>query len=67
MIQLIRSKFPGATDVAVVDVSGGCGAMYEVYVEAAEFKGLRTLKECCHTLQNGRIACAGGLKFELML
>lgn len=27
------------------DVSGGCGAMFEVYVKDAEFKGLNTVKQ----------------------
>lgn len=31
--------------VKVTDVSGGCGAMFEVFVEAQEFKGLNTLKQ----------------------
>ncbi len=42
--QLCR-RFPGATNVAVVDVSGGCGAMYEVYVEAPQFAGLRLVRQ----------------------
>ena len=45
LVGVLRRAFPGATDVAVVDVSGGCGAMYEVYVEAAEFAGLRLVKQ----------------------
>lgn len=27
------------------DVSGGCGAMYEIHVESADFKGLSTIKQ----------------------
>ena len=34
-----------ATDLAVVDISGGCGSMYEVYVEAPDFKGMRIVKQ----------------------
>ncbi|XP_065367552.1 bolA-like protein 3 [Calliphora vicina] len=41
---LLISRFPQAT-VKVTDVSGGCGAMFEVFVEAPEFKGLNTLKQ----------------------
>ena len=42
---LLRKRFPGAKDVQVVDVSGGCGSMYEVHIEATEFKGLRTIQQ----------------------
>ena len=45
LIGLLRQRFPGATDVAVADVSGGCGAMYEVYVEAPDFKGVRAVRQ----------------------
>ena len=45
MIGLLKAKFPGATDIAVVDVSGGCGSMYEVFVEAPEFHGVRMVKQ----------------------
>lgn len=45
LVSILRSAFPGATDVAVVDVSDGCGAMYEVYVEAPQFSGLRTVRQ----------------------
>ena len=43
LIRALSEGFPGATDIVVVDVSGGCGAMYEVHVEAPQFKGLRTV------------------------
>lgn len=26
-------------------MSGGCGAMYEIHVESADFKGLSTIKQ----------------------
>ncbi len=45
LVSVLRSRFPGATDIAVVDVSGGCGAMYEVYLEAEEFRGSRLVKQ----------------------
>lgn len=41
---VLQKRFPGA-DVKVEDVSGGCGAMFEIYVEAAEFKGLPIVKQ----------------------
>ncbi|KAK3605736.1 hypothetical protein CHS0354_013534 [Potamilus streckersoni] len=40
---VLRQKFPGAKSVQVNDISGGCGAMYEVLVEAEEFRGKRTV------------------------
>jgi stress-induced morphogen len=45
LISLLRDRFPSATDMAVVDVSGGCGSMYEVFVEAPDFKGMRTVRQ----------------------
>lgn len=40
---IIREKFPKASFVQVQDISGGCGAMYEVQVMAEEFRGKRTI------------------------
>mmetsp|Transcript_16500 Transcript_16500/g.51660 ORF Transcript_16500/g.51660 Transcript_16500/m.51660 type:complete len:98 (+) Transcript_16500:46-339(+) len=34
-----------ATAVRVEDVSGGCGAMYRIYVESPKFKGVPTVKQ----------------------
>jgi stress-induced morphogen len=45
LIDQLRVKFPKATDIAVADVSGGCGAMFEVFVEAPDFKGMRVVKQ----------------------
>ena len=45
IISSLAASFPTATDIAVVDVSGGCGSMYEVYVEAPDFKGMRVVKQ----------------------
>ena len=45
LIETLQTKFPGATDIQVVDVSGGCGSMYEVFVEASEFHGLRIVQQ----------------------
>jgi len=41
----LTAAFPAATDVAVVDVSGGCGSMYEVFVEAPDFRGVRLIRQ----------------------
>jgi len=45
IITTLRKAFPTATDMAVVDVSGGCGSMYEVFVESPDFAGLRVVKQ----------------------
>ena len=45
LINILKGKFPSATDIAVVDISGGCGSMYEVYVESPDFKGIRLVKQ----------------------
>ena len=45
LIDVLRKRFPGAKDIQVLDSSGGCGSMYEVYIEAAEFKGLRVIQQ----------------------
>ncbi|KAF6205700.1 hypothetical protein GE061_019873 [Apolygus lucorum] len=42
---ILNSAFPKAKSVEVLDVSGGCGAMYEIYVEAPQFKGLSIVKQ----------------------
>ncbi|KAH8057437.1 hypothetical protein JL720_14162 [Aureococcus anophagefferens] len=41
----------GAVEVAVEDVSGGCGAMYKCYIESPRFAGLNTIKQ--HKLVQG--------------
>lgn len=45
MIEILRATFPNSTDIAVVDISGGCGSMYEVYVESKDFKGMRLVQQ----------------------
>ena len=45
LIDILKEKFPSATDIAVVDISGGCGSMYEVFVESPDFKGIRLMKQ----------------------
>ncbi|CAL8097259.1 unnamed protein product [Orchesella dallaii] len=46
----INKAFPNATKVVVEDISGGCGSMYQIYIEAPDFKGLSTVKQ--HLLVN---------------
>ncbi|XP_063045069.1 bolA-like protein 3 [Engraulis encrasicolus] len=47
---VLKEKFPQATSLKVVDISGGCGAMYEIHIESDEFKGKRTVQQ--HQLVN---------------
>merc|ERR1719234_2303464 len=41
IIAALAKSFPNATDIAVVDISGGCGSMFEVFIEAPDFRGVR--------------------------
>ena len=45
LINILKEKFPSATDIAVHDISGGCGSMYEVFLESPDFKGMRLVKQ----------------------
>jgi len=45
MISILRNRFPQAQLIEVTDVSGGCGAMFDINVVAPEFKGLNTVKQ----------------------
>ncbi|XP_049808488.1 bolA-like protein 3 [Schistocerca nitens] len=51
--EILRQQFPKAKSIDVVDISGGCGAMFEISVEAQEFKGLNTVKQ--HRLVNNAL------------
>lgn len=37
--------FYQAKDIQVNDISGGCGAMYEITVESYEFQGISRVKQ----------------------
>lgn len=50
IVKILREKFPLASSLKVVDISGGCGAMYEIHIESSEFKGKRTVQQ--HQLVN---------------
>ncbi|KAG8574805.1 hypothetical protein GDO81_009343, partial [Engystomops pustulosus] len=43
--QVLKTRFPLASSVRVVDISGGCGAMYEIHIESEEFKEKRTVQQ----------------------
>uniref|UniRef100_A0A8C2DEI1 BolA-like protein 3 n=1 Tax=Cyprinus carpio TaxID=7962 RepID=A0A8C2DEI1_CYPCA len=48
--RVLQVKFPRASSLKVVDISGGCGAMYEIHIESDEFRGKRTVQQ--HQLVN---------------
>ncbi|XP_025115459.1 bolA-like protein 3 isoform X1 [Pomacea canaliculata] len=54
IIAKLKEKFPGAKDIEVSDISGGCGAMYQISIEAEEFKGKKTVMQ--HRLVNEVLA-----------
>ncbi|XP_016058057.1 PREDICTED: bolA-like protein 3 [Miniopterus natalensis] len=43
--QILKENFPQATAIKVTDISGGCGAMYEIHIESEEFKEKRTVQQ----------------------
>ncbi|XP_050542068.1 bolA-like protein 3 [Daktulosphaira vitifoliae] len=43
--QSLQKKFPLAKEIKIKDISGGCGAIFEVYVSSTEFKGLSIVKQ----------------------
>lgn len=43
--EILSKRFPSAKIITVKDVSGGNGAIYEVTVEAIDFKNLSLLKQ----------------------
>ncbi|TKC39191.1 hypothetical protein EI555_001893, partial [Monodon monoceros] len=43
--QILKEKFPQATAIKVTDISGGCGATYEIQIEMEELKEKRTVQQ----------------------
>lgn len=43
--EVLTNSFPDANSIKVKDVSGGSGAIYEVYVESPEFLGIPILDQ----------------------
>ncbi|XP_026867597.2 bolA-like protein 3 [Electrophorus electricus] len=48
--EILKHKFPLASALKVLDISGGCGAMYEIHIESDEFREKRTVEQ--HQLVN---------------
>lgn len=43
---ILENKFSSdGTSIEVNDISGGCGDMYEIYIESPDFAGMRTIKQ----------------------
>lgn len=49
---ILKEKFPDG-NVKVQDISGGCGAMFEVHIVASNFKNLSTVKQ--HQMVNAAL------------
>ncbi|KOB76141.1 BolA-like 3 [Operophtera brumata] len=45
LTEALKRSMPGITYVSVQDISGGCGAMFEISIEAKEFNGLSRVKQ----------------------
>ncbi|XP_013789352.1 bolA-like protein 3 [Limulus polyphemus] len=45
IIRILKTKFPKASLVKVSDISGGCGAMYEVNLESTDFIGKNRVQQ----------------------
>ena len=45
LIDMLKKRFPTAKTIEVNDISGGCGSMYEIFVETDEFKTMRKVKQ----------------------
>ncbi|OQV20711.1 putative BolA-like protein 3 [Hypsibius exemplaris] len=43
--RILKENFPQATEIEVQDVSGGCGSMYQIYIEAEEFRGKKLVEQ----------------------
>ncbi|CAH2041805.1 unnamed protein product, partial [Iphiclides podalirius] len=45
LTEVLKRSLPGITYISVQDISGGCGAMFEISIEAKEFVGLPRVKQ----------------------
>ena len=43
--EILRREFPKAAEIKVMDISGGCGAMFEIHVQSIEFEGMNRVKQ----------------------
>lgn len=45
LIDMLRNRFQTAKEIEVIDISGGCGNMYAIFVESEEFIKVRKVKQ----------------------
>ncbi|CAF0746037.1 unnamed protein product [Didymodactylos carnosus] len=45
LIKILEKRFPEATKISVSDVSGGCGASYEINIISSKFKNMKTINQ----------------------
>ena len=45
LADMLKKRFIKSKQIEVVDISGGCGSMYAIYVETSEFKNMRTVRQ----------------------
>lgn len=53
LAEILKQSFV-ASQIAVRDISGGCGAMYEIFIESEDFRGKRQIQQ--HRLVNQALA-----------
>lgn len=66
--EILENTFPKATIIQVTDVSR-CGMMFDIFVEAYEFKGLSILKQHrqVYTALNKQIKLLHGLRLKTQI
>lgn len=45
LTNILKEKFPKASAISVEDISGGCGAMYQIHIESVDFEGKRLVAQ----------------------
>ncbi|XP_071958846.1 bolA-like protein 3 [Antedon mediterranea] len=45
IVKVLKTKFPEATTIEVEDISGGCGAMYQIHIESEVFSNKRIVMQ----------------------
>ncbi|XP_071812625.1 bolA-like protein 3 isoform X2 [Apostichopus japonicus] len=45
LTKILKERFPNAVTINVEDISGGCGAMFQVNIESSDFNGKRLVAQ----------------------
>ncbi|KAL7058686.1 hypothetical protein AAHC03_012864 [Spirometra sp. Aus1] len=45
LISILKIRFPKAEKIVVEDVSGGCGAMFQIFIKSKDFAGMSVLAQ----------------------